>query len=226
MFVPIVNAGKELKLPVGLLHLYRWPYLSRTQTGDLLRQVRQSIWPRIEGLETEACIYVELDGTLTSEERERLAWLLSETFEPEKLNTTPFLGTDGTVVEVGPRLTFSTAWSTNAVSICHACDLTKITRIERSRRYLLRPRLTRERQSAFLDTIHDRMTECEFASPLATFETGVKPEPVFEVPLIQEGRPALERINKAWGLAFDDWDLDYYTDLFLDHHRAQLFDPS
>lgn len=39
------------------------------------------------------------------------------------------------VVEVGPRLSFSTAWSTNAVSICRACGLRQVARLERSRRY-------------------------------------------------------------------------------------------
>ena len=42
------------------------------------------------------------------------------------------------VVEVGPRMSFSTAWSANAVSICHSCGLTKVTRMEQSRRYLLK----------------------------------------------------------------------------------------
>ena len=32
--------------------------------------------------------------------------------------------------------------------------------------------------------------------------------------MLEEGRAALERINREMGLAFDDWDLDYYTDLF------------
>ena len=42
------------------------------------------------------------------------------------------------VVEVGPRMSFSTAWSANAVSICHSCGLTNVTRMEQSRRYLLK----------------------------------------------------------------------------------------
>lgn len=204
---------------MNLLHLYRTPYLSRTQTDTLLHQVRRTICQRVARIETEACFNVELCGTLTAEERKRLAWLLGETFEPEKLAETPFLGGEGTLIEVGPRLNFSTAWSTNAVSVCHACGLTGITRIERSRRYLVRPGLTRDRKDAFLDTIHDRMTECEYASPLSSFETGAEPEPVSEVPLIQEGRAALEHINRTLGLAFDEWDLDYYTELFLDHLR-------
>jgi len=34
-------------------------------------------------------------------------------------------------------MNFTTAWSSNAVSVCHACGLDMITRIERSRRFLL-----------------------------------------------------------------------------------------
>ena len=40
-------------------------------------------------------------------------------------------------MEVGPRLSFTTAWSANAVSVCKACALPEVTRIERSRRFLL-----------------------------------------------------------------------------------------
>jgi len=55
--------------------------------------------------------------------------LLRETFEPEHL--TPDSIFDGseptqTVVEVGPRTNFSTAWSTNATSICSSVGLDKV----------------------------------------------------------------------------------------------------
>ena len=36
-------------------------------------------------------------------------------------------------------MAFSTAWSSNAVSICHACGLENVTRVERSRRFRLAP---------------------------------------------------------------------------------------
>ena len=42
------------------------------------------------------------------------------------------------LVEVGPRMTFASAWSTNAVSICGAAGVAGVTRLERSRRFLLR----------------------------------------------------------------------------------------
>ena len=41
-------------------------------------------------------------------------------------------------VQVGPRLSFQSAWSTNAVSICRSCGLDAIPRLEVSRRFLLR----------------------------------------------------------------------------------------
>lgn len=69
--------------------------------------------------------------------------LLRETYEPEQLTPSPRLSasTSGAqLVEVGPRLAFSTAFSTNAVSICQSCGLDKVTRLERSRRYLIQVR--------------------------------------------------------------------------------------
>ncbi|MFA5847196.1 MAG: phosphoribosylformylglycinamidine synthase [Thermodesulfovibrionales bacterium] len=133
--------------------------------------------------------------------------------------------------EVGPRMNFTTAWSTNAVSVCHACGLKKITRIERSRRYKLISRqagkwaseektselsgLQTSELSAFLGLIHDRMTECPYPETLRTFETGIRPEPFYVVPLIEEGPSALKKINAGMGLGLDDWDIEYYYNLFV-----------
>ena len=39
---------------------------------------------------------------------------------------------------MGPRLSFQSAWSTNAVSICASCGLAAVTRLELSRRFRLR----------------------------------------------------------------------------------------
>jgi phosphoribosylformylglycinamidine synthase len=55
--------------------------------------------------------------------------LLRETFEPNQLTTSSiFDGSEPTqaVVEVGPRTNFSTAWSTNATSICASVGLDKV----------------------------------------------------------------------------------------------------
>jgi phosphoribosylformylglycinamidine synthase len=210
---------------VSLLHLYRTPGLSPAQTHQLLEKAKDVLDAPLTDLRTEACYNVQLSEPLTPEERETLVWLLSETFDPDGFGESSFLtegtsgsaGESGTLVEVGPRMNFSTAWSTNAVAICHDCGLEKVQRIERSRRLLLeRPApLSSEETAGVLSLIHDRMTEMQYRSPLESFETGMVPEPVFEIPVMEEGREALERVNREMGLAFDDWDLDYYTDLFV-----------
>ena len=200
---------------MALVHFYRKPGLSPEQTKTLLRTTQQRI-PIIERIETEYCFNLETTDRLTDHEEEVLKWLLCETFEPEGFSAHSLLGSEGLCLEVGPRLSFNTAWCTNAVSICHSCGLGKINKIERSRRYLLRSAatLTEAQLTQFLGLVHDRMTEYPYPRTLATFETGVEPKPTFEVPLLEQGRAALERINREAGLAFDEWDLDYYTDLF------------
>ncbi len=202
---------------MSLLHLYRAPGTSAARRQALLQLARERVAPHIQAIDTEYCFNIDAVGELSDAEFQTLAWLLSETFEPERFGRASFLDSDGLVLEVGPRMNFSTAWSTNAVSICHACGLTKIRRIERSRRFLLRSRkaLSGDQQAAFLALVHDRMTECPYPEPLASFETGVEPEATVEIPLLKNGRAALERVNQGMGLAFDDWDLDYYTDLFV-----------
>ena len=52
--------------------------------------------------------------------------------------------------------------------------------------------------------VHDRMTEQIYAEPLSSFASPVTPSPVFTVPVLQQGRRALEEINEELGLAFDE----------------------
>lgn len=217
---------------MSLLHYYRTPGLDHAARSALLRQVRGSVSRRIRDIQTEYCFNVESEAPLDAEEVTVLGWLLAETFQPEGFAPESFLaGMDGTLLEVGPRLNFSTAWSTNAASIFRACGLGGIRRIERSRRYLLETDgpLGEDEIDAFLAAVHDRMTECPYPEPLNSFDPGVEPEQVLRVPVLEEGRAALERINEEMGLAFDDRDLDYYTELFRsrmgrDPTNVELFD--
>jgi phosphoribosylformylglycinamidine synthase len=208
-----------------LFHLFRTPALSAYQTAGLVATARDKVSSALRAIETEFCFNAAADSPLTPEEMRLLRWLLAETFEPEQFSEQSFLNPKSSIrnpqllLEVGPRMNFTTAWSTNAVSVCHACGLRKISRIERSRRYLLKldgkATMSNEQRAAFLSLVHDRMTECPYPAPLSTFETGIQPEPIRIIPLLKEGRPALEKINREMGLGLDDWDLDYYTNLFV-----------
>jgi phosphoribosylformylglycinamidine synthase len=232
---------------MSLLHFYRRPALSPEKKDNLVSLVKQKISPDIHDLETEYCFNIDAGEALTKEELGIFRWLLSETFEPENFSNESFLTchtslvTRHCLVEVGPRMNFTTAWSTNTVSVCHACGLTKIKRVERSRRYKLifedrvrgfkgsriqdkksqsieslTPRsLDPFPSEAFLELIHDKMTECPYHAPITTFETGIKPEPVYIVPLFERGKDALRKINSDMGLGLDDWDVEYYYNLFV-----------
>jgi phosphoribosylformylglycinamidine synthase len=122
---------------MSLLHLYRHPGLSAAQTAALLRRAQAGPAPSLTGIDTEFCFNIAAARPLTAPEMDVLRWLLAETFEPEGFGAASFLAPDGRILEVGPRMSFTTAWSTNAVAVCHACGLTGIERIERSRRYRL-----------------------------------------------------------------------------------------
>lgn len=175
----------------------------------------------------EYCFNIETSRPLLPQEMAILKWLITETFEPELCGQQSILNDNNRpIVEVGPRLNFETAYSTNAVAICHACGLKAVTRLERSRRIFVPDGSTAE--SVIADN-HDRMTECHYLNPLDTFDSGIIPKPPFAVPLLEEGDAALKRINAELGLGFDDQDLVYYLDLFVQKvqrnpSNVELFD--
>ena len=224
-----------------IIHYYR-----RTETPhSLLPTIKEQLLSlssdaasNIVSIETESCFNVQISSELNDTSRERLEWLLRETFDGDslRLETSAFDddgGTDTTnggsdgeggstlIMEFGPRMTFTSAFSSNATSICAACGLPSITRLERSRRYKFTFSTPPSNDTIDVATIktlkrilHDRMTEEEYASPLSSFESGAVTESVVWVPIMEEGRGALERINCERGLGFDDFDLDFYTELF------------
>ena len=208
-----------------ILRFYRKGALSEYRKKELLKKVQQEISGKVKDIETEYCYNILTTEQLNSKERETLTWLLSETFEPEYFSHTSFLfENDGMIFEVGPRLNFSTAWSTSAVSVCHSIGIKKIKRIERSRRYKLSPYIKDFPSNLFLNIVHDRMTECPYPEPLKDFSHGITPKPVRVVPVIEMGRDALEKINHELGLGWDDWDIEFYLRLFRDRLRRNPTD--
>ena len=161
----------------------------------------------------EFCFNVASTEELTHEDTVTLQFLLADGFIKETVQLqSSFKELEKDVVELGPRMNFATAWSSNMVSICHATGLDKIFRIERSRRYLLKEAA---KSKQFVADHHDRMTECLYPEPLSTFETGIRPESVYEVPLKEKGPAALEEIP---GISMDEWDRNFYFDYFVTKH--------
>lgn len=160
----------------------------------------------------EYCFNIEISAPLTDGELARLRLVLADGFLPETVTDTPALA-GPRVVEVGPRLNFATAWSSNLVSICRATGLDKVSRVERSRRCLAPEG---EDPAAFAAGRHDRMTECLYLEPLTTFETGVTPEPVYEIDLKTKGPDGLLDIP---GISMDEWDRNFYYEYFVRKHN-------
>lgn len=173
----------------------------------------------------EYCFNIETSAPLMADELGILRWLLAETFEIENFKEKPFLEPVKDIIEIGPRLNFETAYSTNAVAICHACGLEKVTRVECSRRYLVPAGIDRAR---FIAENHDRMTECPYPESLQSFTTGTIPEEVYNVPLMAGGIDELRRFNRENGLGMDEWDIEFYLNIFTqvlhrDPNNVELF---
>lgn len=78
------------------------------------------------------------------------------------------------------------------------------------------------------------MTQCRYTKqniPQDSFDERLpkEREAWFSIPVMSQGRKALEDVNLKLGLAFDSWDLDYYTNLFQnvlkrDPTNVEIFD--
>jgi len=211
-------------------HLFTSQGLEEGQVQRLLRKVRGS-GITVSSLITEFCFNIDSDGELSAMDQSKVEWCLADgghTISSRSL----LAARDGDfLVEVGPRLSFTTAWSTNCVSVLKAAQVIGVRRLERSRRYLFKvPVALSESQKTQLAAMtHDRMTEMVYKEPLSSFESGFVPNPVRWIPVLKEGKKALEEINQEMGLGFDEWDYDYYMKLYTedlkrDPSDVELFD--
>ena len=156
--------------------------------------------------------YIETTGPLSESEIRQLQWLIAETFEPDQTGHEPCFGPEE-VVEIGPRLSIESPFSSNAVSICQAMGLGQITRIERTHRYHTGNSYA-SKQAAHKNI--DRMTERHYSHGITSFDTGITPEPVKVIDLERGGKSALEEVNASLGLGMDARDIEYYYHLFTE----------
>lgn len=158
----------------------------------------------------ESCFNIDSASPLTDEELRLLRLILADGFIADTITEVPtVLGSrDEKIVEIGPRMNFATANSTNFLSICHRVGLTKITRIERSRRMVVPSDIDMD---AFIASHHDRMVEEVYLSPLETFDTGKVPEDTYYIPLLEEGPDVFLGLE---GISMDEFDREFYFEYF------------
>ncbi|XP_077022032.1 phosphoribosylformylglycinamidine synthase isoform X2 [Tamandua tetradactyla] len=209
-----------------VLHFYVRPSGHEGAASGHTRRKLQGKLPELQGIETELCYNVNwtAESLPNAKEMKKLLWLFGCPLLLDDVAQESWLlpGLNDLLLEVGPRLNFSTPMSTNIVSVCHAAGLGAVDRVETTRRYRLsfaHPP-SAEVEAIALATLHDRMTEQHFPMPIHSFAPGSLPAPLNgPINILAEGRPALEKANQELGLAFDSWDLDFYTKRFQELQR-------
>ncbi|XP_069857533.1 phosphoribosylformylglycinamidine synthase isoform X2 [Dipodomys merriami] len=209
-----------------VLHFYVRPSGHEgAASGHTLRRLQGKL-PELQNVETELCYNVDWTATAlpSAEEMKKLLWLFGCPLLMDDVAQKSWLlpGPNDLLLEVGPRLNFSTPLSTNIVSVCQASGLETVERVETTRRYRLsfaHPP-SAEIEAIALVALHDRMTEQHFPNPIQSFSPENIPAPLHgPINILAEGRAALEKVNQELGLALDSWDLDFYTKRFQELQR-------
>lgn len=187
------------------------PALSSFRVQKLLSDFQQESLP-VKGIYAEFVHVVDLESDLTSEKKSTLEKLL--TYGPSLEAKDP----EGSLFVVAPRPGTISPWSSKATDIAHICGLSEIKRIERAVAYYVdfNGGVTEEVSKKVKAKIHDRMTQKVFQAfhQLDVLFLHEEPKKLVEVPILTEGRLALERADKAMGLALASAEIDYLVESF------------
>ncbi|KAI2581301.1 phosphoribosylformylglycinamidine synthase [Homo sapiens] len=124
-----------------VLHFYVRPSGHEGAAPGHTRRKLQGKLPELQGVETELCYNVNwtAEALPSAEETKKLMWLFGCPLLLDDVARESWLlpGSNDLLLEVGPRLNFSTPTSTNIVSVCRATGLGPVDRVETTRRYRL-----------------------------------------------------------------------------------------
>jgi phosphoribosylformylglycinamidine synthase len=197
--------------------------LSAFRAQALLSRLQAAV-PRVRALQARYVHWVSSGAPLDATQTARLAELL-------RYGDAAAPAADGALVVVTPRLGTLSPWASKASDIAHNCGFA-IAHVERCTEFTLlldKPLLGSARPlddaewQACAALLHDRMTESvlkarDDARQLFSHKDAAGLE---RVDVLGEGRAALERANRDWGLALSDDEIDYLADAFANKLRAQ-----
>ena len=166
------------------------PALSDFRLDKVLAAVRERV-PHVQAVDTRYLHFVEASAPLSDEQRTVVEALLG--YGPSLQPGAP----EGELLLVVPRFGTVSPWSSKATDIAHVCGLDAVTRIERGVAYYIassRP-LSQADLAATAAVIHDRMTEkvLDSVDAAAGLFAHHAPQPLATVPVLAQGRAALER---------------------------------
>jgi phosphoribosylformylglycinamidine synthase len=176
---------------------------------------------RITSLAASWWHFVEVTRSLAPDERATLERLL--TYGP--LDTVSEHA--GALLVVVPRPGTISPWSSKATDIAHNCGLAAVNRVERGVVFHVGTAdgdLVDADRAALAPLIHDRMVETVFDDlrDVSALFSHFAPRPLSSVPLLADGRGALERANAELGLALAPDEIEYLEASF----RSLARDPT
>ena len=204
-----------------MLHLYKKISFSYN-SKKIAKKLQQLFFDNFLSLEEEICYNVDLEKnhSLSDEETKKLLCILqvfsnSSKIEIDKSSFENYHA-NCCLVEIGPRLNQKTAFCTNALSICNFVGLTIVKGIEISWRYLIKLSCpyTNDDFENLVKCLHDPMTQCRYIAPLQSLQCNYSSNPWYSIDMGNNNGDSLKVASDSLGLAFDDWDIKFYTNLF------------
>ena len=201
------------------------PALSAFRRDRLLAAMQDRV-AEVRGLDARHVHLVQVDAGFSPADRLLLEQLLRD---PAGSFGGPAGSPDaagGELMLVVPRPGTISPWSSKATDIARNTGLAGVARVERglSYRILTDDPLSASQRGLLAPLLHDRMVETvlyEFAAAAQLFATDA-PRPLARVPLLAQGRSALERADRELGLALAADEIDYLAESF----RALGRDPT
>ncbi|WP_440683183.1 phosphoribosylformylglycinamidine synthase [Cysteiniphilum halobium] len=199
-----------------MLQLFGNDALSLFDQQKILSKL-QEIDSRIETVQAEYLHFIEYSDVLNDHELNKLSALLDYGDKGQLTSK------QGQTIIITPRLGTISPWSSKATDIAHNCGLNKVMRIERGVVYYLKSQniLDQNALNLLAAKLHDRMMQTVSFSVADTnpFLNTHAAGKLQTIPLLSEGRGALEKINHALGLALSDDEIDYLHDGFVKLNR-------
>ncbi len=187
------------------------PAHSSFRIDKLLARLKAAV-PTVTAVSSRYWHLAEVSEPLTASERQVLDRLL--VYGPRQ----DVVDAGGALLLVLPRFGTISPWSSKATDIAHNCGLTKVGRLERGVAYQVASEraLTDDELARLRPLVHDRMTEVvvgTMADADGMFAHH-SPRPLRQVDVLGGGKVALEKADKAWGLALSKDEIDYLVAAF------------
>jgi phosphoribosylformylglycinamidine synthase len=181
----------------------------------------------LESIEAQYLHFIWSESDLDVNNLEILSSLLTygQPFVSKINSGSAWLGIGSKVREVAvviPRFGTVSPWASKATDIARQCAL-NVLRIERGVNYAWQAKkvLTEAQTEIVLAAIHDRMTELviNHADEAKALYQTLADRPLLRIPVLTEGRAALDRANQELGLALSADEVTYLTENFIRLNR-------